>query len=72
MKISILHNGEKSVANCIMGPCTFIVTGATYAHISMAPTIERCGSLNHIWNEKIREDNQKSGKTSWTICQMPT
>ncbi len=36
-----------------------------------APTIERCGSLNHIWNEKIREDNRKAGKTSWTICQMP-
>jgi hypothetical protein len=34
---------------------TYKVNGMC-AHTSMAPTIERCGSFNHVWNamEKIR------------------
>ncbi len=44
--------------------------GFVHKH-QMIPTIQRCGSLSHIWSvvEKDGENNQKVGKVGQAISQ---
>jgi hypothetical protein len=83
METSILHNGDKGVANCIMGSSAFIAMtphkrwipvksiGCVHTHRRIL-TIEGWGSPSHVRSvvQKIREDNRKAGKTDRVINQM--
>jgi hypothetical protein len=83
MEISISCNGDKGVANCIMGSSAFIAwaqrkkwiptrsMGCVHTHWGML-AIERWGSPSYIWSavKKIGEDNEKARKTSRVISQV--